>query len=152
MDAEDWLPWLGIGLFASLIVGIETMFRSRRTAEALRDLSEKVFLLEHRLLRLDERLQPAGGPMPAPDIPPPEIAAPQSPEPISQPELPAVEPAAAPQPPPVPTLPSGPVPSDGRRLEQLIVENWLVWLGGVALGFGGAVLGKLFVDFGLVLW
>jgi uncharacterized membrane protein len=148
MDAEDWLPWLGIGLLASLIVAIETMFRSRRTAEALRDLKEKVFLLEHRLLRLDERLQPAGGPMPAPDMLPPEIAAPESPEPIPEPQPPAVEPAAVPEPPPVPTLPPGPAPSDGRRLEQLIVENWLVWLGGVALAFGGAFLVKLSIDYG----
>ena len=52
MDAEDWLPWLGIGLLASFAVAIEAMFRSRRTAEALRDLREKMNLLENRLLRL----------------------------------------------------------------------------------------------------
>src|SRR3954452_6011934 len=147
MDAEDWLPWLGIGLLASFIVAIETMFRSRRMAEALRDLREKVFLLEHRLLRLDERLQTAG-PAPAPEMPPAEISPPRLPEPVPEPPQPALEPAAAPEPPraphtpalnpaaappppPAPTPPAALAPTCGRRLEQLIVENWLVWLGGV---------------------
>src|SRR5436190_7407917 len=112
MDAEDWLPWLGIGLLASFIVAIETMFRSRRTAEALRDLREKVFLLEHRLLRPDERLQTAG-PAPAPEMPPPEIV---GPEPIAEPQQPTVEPAAAPEPPTPPTPTPALAPSDGRRL------------------------------------
>jgi uncharacterized membrane protein len=148
MDAEDWLPWLGIGLLASFAIAIEAMFRSRRTAEALRDLREKIYLLENRLLRFDEWLQ-AAGPAPAPEMPRADIAAPQAQEPISEPQQPAAEPPEAPEPPAASTPVPGPaIVRDGRRLEQLIVENWLVWLGGVALALGGAFLVKLSIDYG----
>jgi uncharacterized membrane protein len=105
-------------------------------------------LLEDRLLRFDERLQ-AAGPMPAPEMPPADMAAPQAQEPISEPQQPAAEPPAMPEPPAASTPVPGPATiSDGRRLEQLIVENWLVWLGGVALALGGAFLVKLSIDYG----
>ena len=87
MDAEDWLPWLGIGLLATFAVAIEAMFRSRRTADALRDLREKMYLLENRLLRFDEWMQ-AAGPAPA------EQAA--RPRPIEAAAVPLTEPVAAP--------------------------------------------------------
>ena len=34
--------------------------------------------------------------------------------------------------------------------EQLLVENWLVWLGGAALALGGVFLVKLSIDYGLM--
>ena len=148
MDAEDWLPWLGIGLLASFAIAIKAMFRSRRTADALRDLREKINLLEDRLLRFDERLQ-AARPAPAPEMPRADIAAPQAQEHISEPQQPAAEPPETPEPPAASTPVPGPATvRDGRRLEQLIVENWLVWLGGVALALGGAFLVKLSIDYG----
>ena len=151
MDAEDWLPWLALGLLASFVVAIEAMFRSRRATEALRNLTEKVLLLEHRVLRLDERLQ-AAGPAPTPEMPPAEVAPPQPAEAASEPPLPAAEPATPADEPATPPLPVTPAlaaaTSNGRRLEQLIVENWLVWLGGVALAMGGAFLVKLSIDYG----
>jgi hypothetical protein len=36
-------------------------------------------------------------------------------------------------------------------LEEILVENWLVWLGGVALALGGAFLVKLSIDYGLLI-
>jgi len=36
------------------------------------------------------------------------------------------------------------------RWEQMLVENWLVWLGGVALALGGAFLVKISIDQGLL--
>jgi uncharacterized membrane protein len=38
----------------------------------------------------------------------------------------------------------------GKRFEQRLVENWLVWLGGVTLALGGAFLVKLSIDHGLL--
>ena len=38
----------------------------------------------------------------------------------------------------------------GKGWEQILVENWLVWLGGVALALGGAFLVKLSIDYGLL--
>ena len=36
------------------------------------------------------------------------------------------------------------------RWEQVLAENWLVWLGGIALALGGAFLVKLSIDYGLL--
>jgi uncharacterized membrane protein len=41
-------------------------------------------------------------------------------------------------------------PPSGKRWEQLLAENWLVWLGGIALALGGAFLVKLSIDHGLL--
>ena len=38
----------------------------------------------------------------------------------------------------------------GPSFEQRLAENWLVWLGGVALALGGAFLVKLSIDYGLL--
>jgi uncharacterized membrane protein len=43
-----------------------------------------------------------------------------------------------------------PPASGGKGWEQILVENWLVWLGGVALALGGAFLVKLSIDYGLL--
>src|SRR5439155_5304162 len=37
-----------------------------------------------------------------------------------------------------------------RDWERLLVENWLVWLGGAALALGGGFLVKLSIDYGLL--
>lgn len=148
MDAMSWIPWLALGLLASFSIAVEALFRSRAVRDGLRDLREKVSLLEGRLARLDELAQ---GAPPVADVRPANLAAPQ-------PRGPVAEPSEAP---PVPAPPLEPaqqtarfVPAGGltstqaRRLEQLIVENWLVWLGGIALALGGAFLVKLSIDYG----
>ncbi|TMJ44210.1 MAG: DUF2339 domain-containing protein, partial [Alphaproteobacteria bacterium] len=43
-------------------------------------------------------------------------------------------------------LPTG----SGSRWEQVLAENWLVWLGGLALALGGGFLVKLSIDYGLL--
>ena len=45
--------------------------------------------------------------------------------------------------------PLPPAPA-GKGWEEILVENWLVWLGGVALALGGAFLVKLSIDYGLL--
>src|SRR5207248_588302 len=135
---EIWLPWFAVGFLASIAVAVEALFRSRAARDGLRQLTEKVLLLEHRLLRLDERLQALAAPAtppdtatiePAPPPPQPETAIEQPPSPTPEPQ-----PAAESVPEPVPQPP--PAGAEGRRLEQLIVENWMVWLGGLALALG----------------
>ena len=62
----------------------------------------------------------------------------------------------APAPEPVPAAatvaepPAVPTRDSGKRFEQVLAENWLVWLGGVALALGGAFLVKLSIDYGLL--
>jgi uncharacterized membrane protein len=51
-------------------------------------------------------------------------------------------------PPPSPPLPRA--AAAGRSFEQRLAENWLVWLGGVALALGGVFLVKLSIDYGLL--
>src|SRR5436189_37661 len=50
--------------------------------------------------------------------------------------------------------PSTPVPqpaaAPGRNWEQVLVENWLVWLGGATIALGGAFFVKLSIDYGLL--
>ena len=41
-------------------------------------------------------------------------------------------------------------PPAEKGWEEILVENWLVWLGGVALALGGAFLVKLSIDYGLL--
>ena len=72
-------------------------------------------------------------------------------EPIVAPmaDLPAVSPeqmTAPPEPPPQPRWAAG----SGKSLEQVLAENWLVWLGGLTLALGGAFLVKLSIDHGLL--
>src|SRR6266436_1704533 len=54
--------------------------------------------------------------------------------------------------PPAPAMPEVvPLPSGfGSRWEQVLAENWLVWLGGLALALGGGFLVKLSIDYGLL--
>ncbi len=51
--------------------------------------------------------------------------------------------------PPKSLAPLPPAPA-GKGWEEILVENWLVWLGGVALALGGAFLVKLSIDYGLL--
>ncbi len=97
------------------------------------------------------------------DLRQPQPEAWRAPEPRLEPAPPAVEPRAeraapAPEPPAPPAVPEVPplavLPRAprGRRLEweRRLAENWLVWLGGIALALGGAFLVKLSIDYGLL--
>ena len=47
-------------------------------------------------------------------------------------------------------MPPPPAAAAARHWEQLLVENWLVWLGGAALALGGVFLVKLSIDYGVL--
>ena len=128
-----------VATLAAFGLALTAILRGGAVRARLDALAGQVRLLETRLLDLDRRLQrsepqPAGA----------GAEAPPSVEPITTPaELPT-------QPPEPVTAPSAPPPvaAPGNRWEQVLAENWLVWLGGLALG--GAFLVKLSIDHGLL--
>src|SRR5580658_5807202 len=100
MDAEDWLPWLAVALLASIALAVQALIQGASTRTRLRELTEKFWMLEHRLVRLDERLQappePAGRPETAvAEFTPTEPA-------VEQPTTQAPEPPPIPEPIPEP--------------------------------------------------
>ncbi len=157
MDWDDAFPWAFLFFIAPFVMAIRSFVVSRRLKAQLQRLSDKVAMLDHRVFRLDERMSGSvAGP-----VAPPETAGPLVPEAAPEltqapPPLPVAQPAT--QTMPAPELPPGvsEIPpaaaarAAGRRFEQQLVENWLVWVGGLALALGGAFLVKLSIDYGLL--
>src|SRR5207302_4096637 len=92
------------------------------------------------------------GAFPEGEIAPAPVAEPE-PAPIASQETvepPRDEPAF------VPTLPPSRPPASispvavAANFERMLVENWLVWVGGIALALGGAFLVKLSIDHNLL--
>jgi uncharacterized membrane protein len=141
-------PWFAIATLANFGLALKSIFNVHALRAGFDTLNDKVRILDDRLRRLDERFQRLQAPpevaeTPAPPVPPEEpIVAPMA-------ELPAVspEPMTAPlEPPPQLRWAAG----SGGSLEQVLAENWLVWLGGLTLALGGAFLVKLSIDHGLL--
>jgi uncharacterized membrane protein len=146
MDWDDVFPGFTIAVLAALALALKAVFDARRLRRQLAGLTEKFWMLDHRLVRLAERLdEPAAVPSEA--APRIEPAVPVVTEPAAVPaETAAVlEESAVPE-----TLAPQPVAAPGRGWEQLLVEHWLVWLGGAAMALGGAFLVKLSIDQGLL--
>jgi uncharacterized membrane protein len=159
MDAEDWIvPLLLIAVLA-VILSWRSLVLAGRLRRQLDALIEKFRMVEHRMIRLNERLSgamveaspeaeaPAGSGPPA-ETEPARIAAqveaaPPRPERETEPAM--AQPVAAPV-----ARPEAPAPATARPWEQVLTENWLVWLGGVTLALGGAFLVKLSIDYGLL--
>ncbi len=148
MDWDDALPWVFIISLAPFVMAWSALAGNRRLRAQLAALTDKVGMLDHRVLRLNERLEGQAvpeAPQPAPEPPVPE-ATPAAPS-IAAPEEPREpEPATPVVPPPTVASPA----HVARAFEQRFAENWLVWLGGVALALGGAFLVKLSIDHGLL--
>ena len=155
MAAEILLPWLAVGFLASLGVSVEALIRGSEARRNLRALGDRFGMLEHRLARLADRVEAIETVLAPPGAAGEEIGmAPQT-EPEPAPEA---EPEPSPEAPrpatsrPEPAAARTPIMtvSEAHRIEQLLVENWMVWLGGVALALGGAFLVKLSIDYGLM--
>jgi len=139
-------PWFAIVALAAFGLAL----RSNRNVRALRaelaTLNGRIRTLDDRLLRLDQRVQRF-------EAPPEGAAAAAS---LASHEEPVVIPMAEPQArPPEPMI--APTPAEmpratgwSRSWEQILAENWLVWLGGVTLALGGAFLVELSIDHGLL--
>jgi uncharacterized membrane protein len=138
MDWDDAVPWFFIFFLASVSLSLRSVVVNRRLKARLDALADKVALLDARLSEgaaASALAQEA--PAAEPDIEQQETAPPPIPEPMAEP---AVAMAS-------PPLPAG---DAGKRFEQRLVENWLVWLGGLTLALGGAFLVKLSIDYGLL--
>jgi uncharacterized membrane protein len=146
-----------IATLAAFGLALTAIWRSGAAQARLETLAGQVRRLEARLLAVDQRLQ--------------RFEAPPAPMPSVEAIAAAAEPPAQP---PAPAAALNPLPpageegsprtaarqggrSGGRgavlasgRWEQVLAENWLVWLGGVTLALGGAFLVKLSIDYGLL--
>src|SRR4051794_9642721 len=152
VDWDDALPWLLLLTLGAIVLALRSIVVQRRLGARIDALTDTLGMLDHRVFRINERLEARGQGLAPSDAPP---AAEVTPEPISEPL--ATEPS-----PPEPLVPelavaavASPVsaaPSrDLRdRFEQRLVENWLVWLGGVPWALGGAFLVNLSIDFCLL--
>lgn len=131
-----FLTLLALLALGMAVIGIGT---ARSVATELRYLRHRVSALESDLAALSV-------------APPPP-----------QPSPKAAEPAPVPEPEPEPVLDRvEPWPGAGRAdtdvepprpkrpLEQILTENWLVWLGGITLALGGAFLVKYSFDQGWI--
>src|SRR6516164_3437099 len=102
------------------------------------------------LLRLTERIDGlVTASRPAEPAPPTVEEAPATPAPEAVREQPveAAPVVASPTEEVRPTPAAAPLQWDWERL---LIENWLVWLGGAALALGGGFLVKLSIDYGLL--
>ena len=162
---------LPIMMIAAFVLALNANSATRRLQWQLAGLTERFGLLDQRLERLAEEFdrfaaapgEPAPGIEPEPAEIPAEPAAPAMPEPAGAagesadvPEEPVAQaapepqPAAAPQPAPASQPVPASQPAPGRGWEQILVEHWLVWVGGAAMALGGAFLVKLSIDHGVL--
>jgi uncharacterized membrane protein len=140
MEWEDVFPWFTLAILGALGLAV----KSSREARALRGGFETLTDRVGRLDALVQRLQTAP---PAPTV----EAEPAAPSAAAAESIPAAAveaptEAATPEVVPAPT-PAG----SGNQWEQVLAENWLVWLGGLALALGGGFLVKLSIDYGLLI-
>jgi uncharacterized membrane protein len=137
---------------AAGVMAARAFSRTRALAANILVLNAKFEALDQRLSILDGQtgIRAAEVPAPPPVIAPvqatsvPEGMASESPAGASVPNGLAPEPQAD-----LPAEPPSLVPL-GKGWEEVLVENWLVWLGGLALALGGAFLVKLSIDYGLL--
>src|SRR5689334_8886157 len=136
MDWDDFLPAaltvivaLVAALVAALVLALKAIFDTRELRAQFAGLGERFLLLDHRLAGLNEEVARLAPPPPeaaaaAGAAPPASIVeevVESTPEPAAEAaEMPPAEPAAAAAP-------------AGRGWEQVLVENWLVWLGGATI-------------------
>jgi uncharacterized membrane protein len=134
-------------LLVVLVAAVVMAARRRREMQAVRaqlaglaanfrTLDERVSHLTEQLAALRASQSPSAELLPAPVSPPEPEPAPTAEE-LPEPALP--EPAPAPF-----------LTAAAANWERVLVENWLVWVGGAALALGGAFLVKLSIDYGLL--
>src|SRR5579862_5100827 len=130
---------------AAFVLAVKALREARRLRREFAGLATRFATFERRLVPLGEPVERAAAPVAAAPAPlvADELVAEELPvdEPVEAP----VEVAAVVEPP----VSAPPVPP-ARGWEQILVENWLVWLGGATIALGGAFLVKLSIDYGLL--
>jgi uncharacterized membrane protein len=124
----EWL--LTLCVIAASVLAATAFSRTRALTATILALTARVEVLDLRLSRFDSPLARI------PEAPPAEMPVPE--------EAVIVSPSPAQMETPPPPAPAG------KGWEEILVENWLVWLGGVALALGGAFLVKFSIDYGLL--
>jgi uncharacterized membrane protein len=151
MDLETLIP--SFGAVGAIAIAFRAMFIAEGTNAELKGLARQVGALGQRLGQRDEPIAGAAA-VEAPAEPASEPKSPaassgkpseEHPEPAGS-EAPLLQSQAA-SPPQGQTAPPA---VNGAQLERLLVENWLVWVGGLALALGGAFLVKLSIDHNLL--
>ena len=130
----DWL--LTLCVIAASVLAARAFSRTRALTATILALTARVEVLDLRLSRFDSP-PPSIPEAPLAEAPSVATALPEEPFVVSSPSPAQVE------------TPLPPAPA-GKGWEEILVENWLVWLGGVALALGGAFLVKLSIDYGLL--
>src|SRR5882757_4255465 len=123
----DWL--LSLCVIAAPVLAARAFFRSRALTATILALKASVEVLDQRLSRLEDPRASVSEAPPAQALLPEETVGESTPFPVQS------------------ASPLLPRPA-WKDWEKLLVENWLVWLGGVALALGGAFLVKLSIDQG----
>jgi uncharacterized membrane protein len=125
----DWL--LTLCVIAASVLAAKAFSRTRALTATILALKASVELLDQRLSRFE-------------DLPAAVAEAPSAEAPLPEEAVGEATPVPAQNATPLPLAPAG------KGWEEILVENWLVWLGGVALALGGAFLVKLSIDYGLL--
>ncbi|MBV9554064.1 MAG: DUF2339 domain-containing protein [Alphaproteobacteria bacterium] len=151
MDWDDAIPWFFLLYLAPFVLAARSLVVSRRLRQQVATLADKVAMLDHRLFRLDERIAGTSPEAPATEAAAPAPAAAPAAQPVEA--TPAAPPTPTDEPERPPLAAAAPAASPreaARAFEERLVENWLVWVGGLALALGGAFLVKLSIDYGLL--
>src|SRR4051812_14458967 len=149
MEWDDAFPFLLLALVAAAVFAAKMRGQIRDLRLQYAGLTQRFSMLDERVVRLAEQLAAfREGQPPLADLAPSAPVSPPASEAV--PAEAAEEPLPAPVTvPPPPDLMPLPVAAAGHW-EQVLVENWMVWLGGAALALGGAFLVKLSIDYGLL--
>jgi uncharacterized membrane protein len=148
MEWDETFPFFLLALLAAVVMAVKRRRDMREMRARLAGLAETVRTLDQRVSRLAEQFAARRA-----DEPPIEdavsIAPVSAPEPIAavEQQLPLAASSTDAPPAPVPAAVSA---AAAVNWEQILVENWLVWLGGATLALGGAFLVKLSIDYGLL--
>src|SRR5476649_1689372 len=151
----EFLPILVLLLLAFPIIAIVASVKASNVSHRMRQIEERFLALERRI---------AGAPIAAAAAPlhgaaappPPPVEAPQPVEdvpPRFRDEAKTPEPAIAAEGAPdmAPPAPSSVAPkAHAPSLEERFGTRWVVWVGGLALAFGGFFLVKFTIEAGLI--
>ena len=151
----EFLPILVLLLLAFPVIAIVALVKVLNASDRLRRIEERFAKIEHLIAGAPmAAAAPGAAPQPEPtqpdiaqqveDIPPRFRDATETPEP-AKPEEP--ESAAIPSIPPS-AIPAA--PSHQPSLEERFGTRWVVWVGGLALVFGGFFLVKYSIEAGLI--
>ncbi len=150
--------FLSVLLLIVGVIAVAALVKAANMSDRLRRIDERFTLLERRLA--SGAVAAAAPPVPgaATQASPSEVVQaiedvpPQFRDATPEPTMAAkgAPPDAVPPAPPAPPVPPSSAPSHAPSLEERFGTKWVVWVGGLALAFGGFFLVKFTIDAGLI--